>query len=167
MQLRKIEKQINSLQSIQGGLSLDDQARLEALVLEREECLCPVKIRITNHDKALGALSASSSSSTLTTSSSGSSMPLSPSSSFSPDDVSPRSAMEGLSPRSDSGSDRGGAGEGSDRDDDEMNYESVIETLEMLRNSSASPPPTMSPSSSSNSLASPSPRQTITILPPQ
>lgn len=34
-----------------GSLSKEDEEKLNALLEEREECLTPVKIRITNHDK--------------------------------------------------------------------------------------------------------------------
>lgn len=51
--LRKIEKMIVNLKKLKksGSISHQDQLRLDDLLSQRKECLEPVKIRITNHDK--------------------------------------------------------------------------------------------------------------------
>jgi hypothetical protein len=52
--LRKIDKLINMLKMHRksGTLTPEDQEKLERLTKEREECLRPVRIRITGHDRA-------------------------------------------------------------------------------------------------------------------
>eukprot|EP00029_Vermamoeba_vermiformis_P010820 TRINITY_DN5789_c0_g1_i2.p1 TRINITY_DN5789_c0_g1~~TRINITY_DN5789_c0_g1_i2.p1 ORF type:complete len:300 (-),score=107.65 TRINITY_DN5789_c0_g1_i2:60-959(-) len=52
--LRKIDKLINMLKMHRksGTLTPEDQDKLERLTKEREECLRPVRIRITGHDRA-------------------------------------------------------------------------------------------------------------------
>jgi hypothetical protein len=54
LQLRKIDKLINMLKMHRksGTLTPEDQEKLERLTKEREECLRPVRIRITGHDRA-------------------------------------------------------------------------------------------------------------------
>lgn len=54
--LRKIEKVISMLQGQQldDPLSEDDSAKLKKLLEEKEECLQPVRIRITSYDKVIG-----------------------------------------------------------------------------------------------------------------
>lgn len=51
--LRKIEKIIVQLNKLKknGTISQQDQIRLDELLIQKKECLEPVKIRITNHDK--------------------------------------------------------------------------------------------------------------------
>jgi hypothetical protein len=51
--LRKIDKIINILSLHQAGgvIPKEDKDKLDRLMKEREECLQPVKIRITAHDK--------------------------------------------------------------------------------------------------------------------
>lgn len=51
--LRKIEKTIKNLEGLKkaGNISPQDESRLEEFLEQRRECLAPVKIRITNHDR--------------------------------------------------------------------------------------------------------------------
>lgn len=51
--LKKIEKTIKSLEHSrkQGSITQQDQLKLDDLLLKKDECLAPVRIRITNHDR--------------------------------------------------------------------------------------------------------------------
>lgn len=56
--LRKVEKQISQLneqRQVTGYLTHEESARLEGLMQERDDCLAPVRIRVTNHDVAAGS----------------------------------------------------------------------------------------------------------------
>jgi hypothetical protein len=56
--LRKVEKQIAQLEEQRmatGYLTNEENSRLEGLLQERDDCLSPVRIRVTHHDVAAGS----------------------------------------------------------------------------------------------------------------
>lgn len=136
--LRKVEKQISQLQEqrhVTGFLTAEENNRLESLVQEREDCLAPVRIRVTHHDVAAGSPVAARS---LVFGAGGEIVPSFSASSFS---------TASTATRSNSLSDVGAVPMEADEDDmdisvkvgdaddagDEDDWDSVAKTLEQLR----------------------------------